>query len=67
MLNGRTICLVVLWVLFVAAAFGQDQSDPNIITVVKKIDVAKLNENVEDFNENITTLTDTISKLGDNL
>jgi uncharacterized phage infection (PIP) family protein YhgE len=67
MLNYRVICLVVLCVLFVAAAYGQDQSDPNIITVVKKIDVAKLNENVEDLNENVATLTQTISKLGDNV
>ena len=67
MLNGRVICLGVLWVLFVAAAFGQDQSDPNIITVVKKIDVSKLNENVEDLNKNVATLTETISKLGDNV
>ena len=67
MLNGRAICLGVLWILFVAAAFGQDQSDPNIIPVVKKIDVAKLNENVEDLNGNVASLTDTISKLGDNV
>ncbi len=67
MLNGRAICLGVLWIFFVAAAFGQDQSDPNIIPVVKKIDVAKLNENVEDLNGNVASLTDTISKLGDNV
>ena len=67
MLNGRAICLGVLWILFVAAAFGQDQSDPNIITVTKKIDVAKLNENVEDLNENVATLSKTIDELSKNV
>ena len=67
MVNGQVICLVLLWGLFVAAAFGQDQSDPNIITVVKKIDVAKFNENVEALNKNVATLTETIDKLDDNV
>ena len=67
MLNGRAICFGIFFVLFVAAAFGQDQSDPNIITVVKKIDVAKLNENVEDLNKNVATLTGTINELRDNV
>ena len=66
MLNGRVICFVIFFVLFIAAAFGQDQSDPNIITVVKKIDVAKLNENVEDLNKNVATLTETINELREN-
>ena len=67
MLNGRVICFVIFFVLFIAAAFGQDQSDPNIITVVKKIDVAKLNENVEDLNKNVATLTETINELRENV
>ena len=33
MRNGRAVLFGILCVLFVAAAFGQEQSDPNIITV----------------------------------
>ena len=67
MLNGRVILFGILCVLFVAAAFGQDQSDSHIITVTKKIDVAKLNENVEELNRNVKTLTDTLGKLNENV
>ena len=68
MLNVRAVLFGILCFLFVDfVAFGQDQSDPNIITVVKKIDVAKLNENVEDLNKNVATLTETIGKLGENV
>lgn len=67
MLKGRAILLGVLCVLFVTAAFGQDPSDPNIITVTKQIDVAKLNENVEDLNRNVKTLTGTLGKLNENM
>ena len=67
MLNGRVILFGILCVLFVAAAFGQDQSDPNIITVTKQIDVAKLDENVEELNRNVKTLTDTLGKLNENV
>ena len=64
MLNGRAMLLRILCVLFVVApAFGQEQSDSHIITVTKKIDVAKLSENVEDLNKSVQTLTETISKL----
>ena len=65
MLNGRVILLGGLCVLFIiAAAFGQDQSDPNIITVTKKIDVAKLNENMENLTKSVEALTKTVEKLG---
>ena len=67
MLNGRVILFGILCVLFVAAAFGQDQPDPNIITVTKQIDVAKLDENVEELNRNVKTLTDTLGKLNENV
>ena len=67
MLNGWAILLGILCVLFVAAAFGQDPSDPNIITVTKQIDVAKLNENVEDLNRNVKTLTGALGKLNQNV
>ena len=63
MLNGRTILLGVLCVLFVAAAFGQEPSDSHIITVTKEIDVAKLNENVENLTKTVEDLTKTIEKL----
>ena len=67
MLNGRVILLGIICVLFVAAAFGQDPSDSHIITVTKKIDVAKLDENVEELNKNVKTLTDTLGKLNKNV
>ena len=67
MLNGRGVLFGILCVLLVAAAFGQDQSDPNIITVTKQIDVAKLYENVEELNRNVKTLTGTLGKLNENV
>lgn len=67
MLNGQGGLFGILCVLFVTAAFGQDPSDPNIITVTKQIDVAKLDENVEELNRNVKTLTDTLGKLNENV
>ena len=68
MRNGRVVLFGILCILFViSAAFGQEQSDSHIITVTKKIDVAKLNENVEDLNKNVKTLTDTLGKLNKNV
>ena len=65
MLNGRVILLGGLCVLFiVAATFGQEPSDPNIIPVTQKIDVAKLNENVENLTKSVDALTKTVEKLG---
>ena len=63
MLNGRVILLGILCVLFVDAAFGQEPSDSHIITVTKEIDVAKLNENVEDLTKTVKDLTKTVEKL----
>jgi hypothetical protein len=63
MLNGRAILLGILCVIFVAAAFGQEPSDSHIITVTKKIDVAQLNENVEDLTKTVKDLTKTIENL----
>ena len=66
--NGRTMLLIFLCVLFVvASAFGQEESDSHIITVEKKIDIAKLNDNVEDLNRNVKTLADTIDDLSENV
>ncbi len=67
MLNGWGILFGILCILFVTAAFGQDPSDPNIITVTKQIDIAKLDENVEELNRNVKTLTDTLGKLNENV
>ena len=67
MLNRRGVLFGILCVLFVPAAFGQDPSEPNIITVTKQIDVAKLDENVEELNRNMKTLTDTLGKLNENV
>ncbi len=63
MLNGRAILPGILCVIFVAAAFGQEPSDSHIITVTKEIDVAKLNENVEDLTKTVKDLTKTIENL----
>lgn len=67
MLNGQVVLFGILCVLFVTTAFGQDPSDPNIITVTKQIDVAKLDQNVEELNRNVKTLTDTLGKLNANV
>ena len=53
MLNGRAICLGVLWILFVAAAFGQQPPDSQVITVTEKIDLGKLNTTVGTLNTTV--------------
>ena len=63
MLNRQAILLGILCVLFVAAAFGQEPSDSHIITVMKEIDVAKLNENVENLTKTVKKLDTTVETL----
>ena len=63
MLNGRTICLGVLWVLFVAAAFGQQPPDSQVITVTGKIDLGKLNTTVEKLDTTVGKLDTTVGEL----
>ena len=66
MRSGRVILPGILCILFlVAAASGQEQSDSHIITVTKKIDVAKLNENVENLTKTVEGLTKTVEKLNE--
>ena len=67
MLNGRAILLGILCVFFVAAAFGQDQSDPNIITVTERINIANLNNNVEELGDAVKKLTESTEKLSENV
>ena len=68
MRNRRAILIGILCILsVVSAAYGQDPSDSGVITVTKKIDVAKLNENVEDLNKNVENLGKTIDKLSANV
>ena len=68
MRNRRVILIGILYILSaVSAAYGQDPSDSGVITVTKKIDVAKLNENVEDLNKNVENLGKTISVLSANV
>ncbi len=68
MRNRRAILIGILCVLsVVSAAYGQDPSDSGVITVTKKIDVAKLNENVEDLNKNVENLGKTIGDLSANV
>lgn len=63
MLNGRVILFGMLWVLFVAAAFGQDQSDPNIITVTEEIYLRELNTTVKELSEVVGELSKTVAEL----
>lgn len=63
MLNGRAMLLGILCITFVAAAFGQDQSDPNVITVTEKINIADLNNNVERLSEAVEKLSGNVEKL----
>ena len=67
MLNGRVILSGIFCVLFVAAAFGQDQSDPNIITVPERINIANLNNNVKELGDAVKKLTETTEKLSENV
>ncbi len=63
MLNGRVVLFGILCVLFVAAAFGQDPSDPNIITVTEKIDLRELNTTVKTLNMTVGELNTTVKDL----
>ena len=63
MLNGRTILHGILCVLFIAAAFGQEPSDPNIITVTEKIDLRELNTTVKELNTTVKELNTTVKEL----
>ena len=65
MLNGRAILLGILCVLFVAAAFGQEPSDPNVITVTEKIDLRELNTTVKELSKTVGELSKTVGKLSE--
>ena len=67
MRNGRAILLGILCIIFVAAAFGQEPSDPNVITVTEKIDIAGLNNNVKELSEAVKKLNETTEKLSGNV
>ena len=62
-LNGQAMLLEILCIIFVAAAFGQDQSDPKVITVTEKINIADLNKNVERLSEAVEKLSGNVEKL----
>ena len=63
MLNGRVILFGILCTLFVTAAFGQDPSDPNIITVTERIDLRELNTTVKTLNTTVGELNKTVGDL----
>ena len=67
MLKGPAILLGVLCVLFVTAAFGQEQSDPNIITVTERINIANLNNSVKELGDAVKKLTEITEKLSGNM
>ena len=63
MLNGRAICLGVLWLLFVAVVFGQQPPDSQVITVTGKIDLGKLNTTVGTLDTTVGKLDTTVGEL----
>ena len=64
MLNGRAVLIGILCFLLVAfAAFGQEELDPNVITVTEKINVVDLNNNVERLSEAVEKLSENVEKL----
>ena len=63
MLNGRTIYLGVLWILFIAAVFGQQPPDSQVITVPGKIDLGKLNTTVGTLDTTVGKLDTTVGEL----
>ena len=65
MLNGRVILFGILCIFFVAAAFGQEQSDPNIITVTEKIDLRELNATVKELSKTVGELSKTVGELSE--
>lgn len=67
MLNGRVVLFGILCIFFVAAAFGQDPSDPNIITVTEEINITNLNNNVKELGDAVKKLTEITEKLSGNV
>ena len=63
MLNGRVILFGILCILFVAAAFGQEQSDPNVIRVTEEIDLGELNTTVKELSKTVGELSKTVGEL----
>ena len=67
MLNGRGVLFGILCILFVTAAFGQESSDPNVITVTEKINIVNLNNNVKELGDAVKKLTEVTEKLNGNV
>ena len=68
MLNRRAILFGILCVLFAASpAFAQEESDSHIITVTKKIDVAELDEKVDNLDQSRQDLTQTLKNLDNSI
>ena len=67
MLNGRGVLFGILCILFVTAAFGQESSDPNVITVTEKINIVNLNNNVKELGDAVRKLTEVTEKLNGNV
>ncbi len=64
---SRAILFGLLCILFVAAAFGQDPSDPNVIRVTEEINIANLNNNVKELGNAVKKLTEITEKLSGNV
>ena len=67
MLNRQAILLGILFVLFVAAAFGQEPSDSQFVTAVEEINVADLNNNVKELSATVKKLNENTERLSENV
>ena len=66
--NGRVILLGILCVFFITStALEQAQSDSHIIRVTKEIDIAELDEKVDDLDQSRQDLTQTLKNLDNSI
>ena len=63
MLNRGVVLFGILCILLVAAAFGQDPSDSNVISVTEEIDLRELNTTVKELSKTVGELSETVEKL----
>lgn len=63
MLNRQITLLGIFCVLFTSIVSGQEQSDSQILTVTKKIDLVELSENVEKLSTSVGTFNTTVGTL----
>ena len=59
----RVVLFGILCVLFVTAAFGQEQPDPNVIRVTEEIDLRELNTTVKELSKTVGEFSKTVGEL----